>query len=104
MCESMPTRRTPLPASQAMVSGANAEKFADHSVGAFAQVRTSTRAAARAAACSRCSGVISDAFADRVNDAAGSEERIQIDLADRGGLPAVVQRRIGMRRRGAATS
>ena len=37
------------------------------------------------------------ALVDRVNDAAAAQERIEIDRADRGGVAAVVQRRIGMR-------
>ena len=80
-----------------MVSGANAEKVDDHSVGALAQVRTSTRGGQPACRMLEMRGRDQRAFVDGVNDAAGAEKRLEIDLADRRRVAAVVQRRIGVR-------
>ena len=42
-------------------------------------------------------GVNQCAFVDRVNDAAAAEKRIEADNTNRGGIAAVVERRVGMR-------
>ena len=80
-----------------MVSGANAEKLGDQSVGAFAHVRTSTREGQIDVAMREVLGPDQRPSVDGVNDAAGAEKRLEIDRADRARVAAVMQRRVGMR-------
>ena len=84
---SIPTSFTPNDASQAIVSGAKAEKCGDHSVGAFTHVRTSTRGGMFAAACSRCalvmSGPLSIAWMTRQRPRNGSRSTAPIAGASR---------------------